>query len=293
MVLQTKHKIFLASLAFRVVRLARKIVGKDVHGQFQRSSFTWELDLREVVDFMIYLSGGFESYLSQFIRQNVKDGDVVMDIGANIGAHTLTMGQSVSPSGKAYAIEATEYAFNKLQRNIELNPTIADQIHPFHCVLRAPEGEEGSSIAGSIHSSWPFDSTDERHPSHQGVLKTLGNAQHSTLDALVEANKIDRLDLVKIDVDGHEWDVLSGGRNTFSTLRPTILMELAPDYNETEHARAFENIHQLLIDIGYTFYDFKGQQLPIEAAKLAATIQAGASRNVVVVPDTTRKIAYL
>ena len=153
MTLQTKHKILLASLAFRVVRLSRKLLGKELQGQFKRNSFQWQLDLREVIDFMIYISGGFETYLSQFIRRNVKVGDVVMDIGANIGAHTLTMGQSVGTSGKAYAVEATEYAFNKLQRNIQLNPDVATHIQPCHCVLEGTEisQDDGALIVGNPH----------------------------------------------------------------------------------------------------------------------------------------------
>jgi FkbM family methyltransferase len=290
MTLQTKHKILLASLAFRVVRLSRKILGKELQGQFKRNSFQWQLDLREVIDFMIYISGGFETYLSRFIRRNVKVGDVVMDIGANIGAHTLTMGQSVGTSGKAYAVEATEYAFNKLQKNIQLNPDVATHIQPCHCVL---EGTEISQDDGAlIHSSWPFESSDERHPSHQGVLKSLGNARHATLDQLITSEGIARLDLVKIDVDGHEWDVLSGGAQTFLKLRPIILMELAPDYNSAEHARGFQNIHRFLVDLGYQFYDFSGKKLPEKADVLAATIPAGASRNVVVVPKDCPTISY-
>jgi len=290
MTLQTKHKILLASLAFRVVRLTRKLFGKELQGQFKRNSFLWELDLREVVDFMIYISGGFETYLSQFIRRNVKDGDVIMDIGANIGAHTLTMGESVGPSGKAYAIEATEYAFNKLQKNVQLNPNITAQIQPCHCVLEGTEITQDDSAL--IHSSWPFESSDDRHPSHQGVLKSLGDAQHTTLDELVATEGITRLDLVKIDVDGHEWDVLSGGAQTFGNLRPVILMELAPDYNDAEHARGFQNIHRFLVDLGYQFYDFSGNELPAEVDALAATIPGGASRNVVVVPKDSPTLSY-
>lgn len=290
MTLKTKHKILLASLAFRAVRLTRKFARKKLEGEFKRNSFHWKLDLREVVDFMIYISGGFESYLSRFIRRNVKPGDVVMDIGANIGAHTLTMGQSVGTNGKAYAIEATEYAFNKLLANIALNPSIAEQIHPCHCVLEGADIKQQHSV--HIHSSWPFESSEERHPSHQGILKSLGDARHSTLDQLVASEGITRLDLVKLDVDGHEWDVLSGGIHTFGQLRPVILMELAPDYNDSEHDRAFHNIHQFLLDLGYQFYDFSGKKLPTDVSELTAMIPTGASRNVVVVPQDSCTLVY-
>ncbi len=293
MILKTKHKILLASLAFRVARFDRLLPGKGSQAVFKRNSFQWELDLREVIDFMIYASGGFESYLSKFIQKNVKDGDVVMDIGANIGAHTLSMGKSVGSNDMAYADEATEYAFSKLQTNIKLNPDIATRIQPCHRVLVTKEASANESLeVTSIHSSWPFNSADERHPEHQGVLKPLGNPTVSSLDELIMEKGITRLDLVKIDVDGHEWDVLSGGFNTFKKLRPIIVMELAPDYNAAEHARSFKNIHKFLIGLDYRFYDFKGRKLPEETEALAATIPNGASRNVVISPMNTRDINY-
>ena len=293
MILQTKQKIFLASLAYRVVRFTRKAMGKELKGKFRRGSFLWELDLREVIDFMIYISGSFENDLKRFIQKNVTEGDIVIDIGANIGAHTLTLGRSVEAQGKAYAIEATEYAFNKLQTNINLNPDISNQTRAFHCVLEAkesPKTEAENRI--EIHSSWPLLSSEERHPSHQGILKPLGNAQHMTLDQFVESQEITRIDLIKIDVDGNEWDVLSGGIKTFEKMRPIILMELAPDYNEAGDEKEFLNIHRLLKTLNYQFYDFTGTKLTENGEELAASIPAGASQNVVIVPNASRKIHY-
>ena len=285
MILRTKHKIFIASIAFRFVRILRNVQGKGMQGQFQRAGFNWQLDLREVVDFMIYISGGFEAYLSRFIRNNVKGGDVVMDIGANIGAHTLAMGKSVGASGRVYAIEATEYAYSKLQTNIALNPELSSQVEAIHCILAASDNVADSF---EIHSSWPFESKAERHSSHQGVTKSVGAAPAISLDTLVASHGITRLDFIKMDVDGHEWDVLSGGRQTFERMRPVIVMEIAPDYHDPEHAKGFFNIHRFLSELGYTFHDFNGAVLPQQAKALAATIPDGASKNVVLLPQGAR-----
>lgn len=281
MILRTKHKIFIASIAFRFIRILRTAQGKGMQGQFHRAGFNWQLDLREVVDFMIYIAGGFEAYLSRFIRNNVKEGDVVMDIGANIGAHSLAMGKSAGSSGRVYAIEATEYAYSKLQANIALNPELSDQVAAVHCILTASDDKTGSV---EIHSSWPFESEADRHSSHQGVTKSVGAAPAISLDTLVAAHQITRLDFIKIDVDGHEWDVLSGGRQTFERMRPVIVMEIAPDYHDPEHAKGFLNIHRFLSELGYTFHDFDGAELPQQAKALAATIPDGASKNVVLLP---------
>lgn len=99
MPLSTKVKIRLASLAFHPISGLRRICGKSQQGQFDRRGFTWDLDLSEVVDFMIFLTGSFEGDLDDFMVKNTQDGDVLMEIGANMGAHALPMGRAVGARG--------------------------------------------------------------------------------------------------------------------------------------------------------------------------------------------------
>lgn len=289
MILQTKHKIFLASMAYRPIRLFRKLTGKTQSGQFRRNGLLWELDLGEVIDFMIYLTGGFETSLNQFIRNNLTAGMVALDIGANIGAHTLAMGAAVKPGGRTHAIEATQYAFEKLTRNIALNPDIADSITAHHCMLLPPEDQaDRHAPVEEIHSSWPFQSKQERHYSHQGIFKSVGNASKMSLDELCDELQLDRLDLIKLDVDGNEWDVLCGGIATFERFSPLIVMEVAPDYHEPGDAKSFPNIHRLLSDLNYQFYQLNGKALPKSAEGIARSIPAGASMNVIAVREGCR-----
>ena len=60
-------------------------------------AFVWELDLREGIDFAIYLQGGFEPAALAGGVGVVKPGSVALDIGANIGSHTLPLAQIVGP----------------------------------------------------------------------------------------------------------------------------------------------------------------------------------------------------
>jgi hypothetical protein len=104
-----------------------------------------------------------------------------------------------------------------------------------------------------------------------------------SLDELCDDLQLDRMDLIKLDVDGNEWDVLSGGTITFERFTPLIVMEVAPDYHEVGHQKGFTNIHALLTDMGYHFKQFNGKALPETAEDLARSIPSGASRNVVAV----------
>lgn len=287
MQLKTKHKIQLASLAYYPIHRWRSLIGKTDCGHFKRRGLNWELNLGEVVDFMIYLSGGFESYLSRFILNNLQDGAIAMDIGANVGAHTLAMGKAVGPNGQAHAVEATEYAFRKLKRNIELNPGISGRIHEHHCMLvSSGSNSEGELGQKHIYSSWPFSSKDPRHPTHQGVSKNVGTARTLSLDKLIEELRCKRLDLVKIDVDGNEWNVLSGGEQTLRNFTPLVIIEVALDYNERSAAKGFANVHNFLMDLGYTLFTFKGQKLSNDLEELVRIVPPGTSMNVVAVPKS-------
>ena len=99
----------------------RTLSGKGNVGVFRRGGIVWELDLREGIDFAIYLQGGFEPAALREYRRVVKPGSVALDIGANIGSHTLPLAQIVGPSGRVYSFEPTDYAFEKQLRNLSLN----------------------------------------------------------------------------------------------------------------------------------------------------------------------------
>ena len=291
--LRTRQKIFLASLAYHPLARLRRSAGRPNPVVARRGGFRWELDLNEVVDFMIYLTGGFETYLTRFLRRNLRPGDAAIDIGANIGAHTLAMGAAVRPGGTALAIEATEFAFRKLRRNLALNPDTAEAVRARHALLgpAATDARAPDRGGARIPSSWPFVSGAPRNPDHQGVAAPVGDAERTTLDQLVAREALDRLDLVKMDVDGNEWDVLSGAGTTFDRFRPMILMELAPDYGRDSAQSGFRNIHAFFHSRGYRFFDFKGRPLEENVSRLAASIPPGASKNAVIL-DPRRHAAH-
>src|SRR5260370_12164484 len=116
--LTTKKKVLLAALAYRVVAAGRGLVGKDNLATVRRGGLKWRLDLSEGIDFSIYLLGSFERSTVLALQKLVRHSDVVFDIGANIGAHTLGLARSVGPSGRAFAFEPPGFAVAKLRGNL-------------------------------------------------------------------------------------------------------------------------------------------------------------------------------
>jgi FkbM family methyltransferase len=275
MLIKTRHKIALASLAYRVVMVWRRIRGLGTSGVFKRGGLSWALDLGEGIDFSIYLRGSFEPDHTRFFEKKLGVDEVILDIGANIGAHTLHYAKRTSEGhGRVIAVEATAYAFGKMLRNLSLNPAFAAKATPVHCMLVEP----GQPVTETeIYSSWPLTGGGDRHAQHQGIGKPIGDAQVTTLDALVRSLALSRIDWIKIDVDGHELQVLRGAVETLRKFRPRIVMELAHDYEDEQ--QGFKEMVGLLFAQGYRFYSLAGKPLPTTAEGLMAFIPGGASLN--------------
>ena len=109
--LPTKDKLQIARLMYAVVWTARTGRATADERVFRRHRLTWHLDLNEGIDFSIYSIGTFEPATIRHYARNIRPGSVVIDIGANIGAHTLPLADIVGSSGSILAIEATEYTY--------------------------------------------------------------------------------------------------------------------------------------------------------------------------------------
>lgn len=102
----------------------------------------------------IYVLGGCRLGTLRRYAQLIKPGDVVFDIGANVGAHTLPLAQLVGVTGRVYSFEPTAYAFAKQQANIALNPSLVSRISAHQMMLMA---DESVSLPESVYSSWPLE----------------------------------------------------------------------------------------------------------------------------------------
>jgi FkbM family methyltransferase len=279
--LTTKTKVSLASLAYRCVSAARAVAGKGNSAIVTRGGVRWSLDLGEGIDFSIYLLGAFEPSTAATLQKLVSPGDVVFDIGANIGAHTLGLTRSVGPTGRVFAFEPTDFAFAKLRRNLALNPELESRTLASQILLAAAPAEHSQP---EIYASWPLEKQDAVHPKHRGRLASTRGAVVETLDRFVAGHSISRLDLIKIDVDGHELPVLRGGLGVLEKFHPVLVMEMSP-YIHAEEKNSFADLVALLRDAGYSIQDADTwNPLPLEASKLEALIPDGASINVMARP---------
>jgi len=272
----TNQKIAIAKILSSSAIFLRKIAGKGKTGTFSRNGCQWELDLTQGIDFAIYLQGNFEPETTRFYQSMVSEGMAVLDIGANIGAHTLPLAKSVGKTGKVFAFEPTDYAFQKLQRNLELNPQLKTRVSASQVLLTSPNPTTKPS---AIPSSWPLcKAPGELHPLHSGTFNSLDNAKPYTLDQWASENQLPPIDFVKLDVDGFEIDILEGATKTFQR-KPKLLMEFAP-YIFKERGRSFQELINILTQLQYKCQTLAGKPIPL-SQQLEKEIPEGGSINVI------------
>ena len=183
------------------------------------------------------LYGEFSEAEVLLFRAIVKPGQTVLDVGANIGVHTLPLARLAGPSGKVLAFEPQRTVFYMLCGNVAQNNL--DHVHCFHAAV----GE----AAGTI-SVPELDGAAEQN--FGGLELPQGSAAPGTTQ--VPLLPIDDLRLtachfMKIDVEGMERHVLRGARETIGRCRPLL-------YLEDDRADRSAALREMLASLGYVIY---------------------------------------
>ncbi len=181
-----------------------------------RDGITYALDLQESVDRGIFLLG-WEPLTINWLNSNLKSGDRVIEVGANVGAHSLIISNLIGPKGLLYAFEPTNYAYSKLKTNFNLNPDLIKNTQLIQLFVSDKDNAKSNS---KIRSSWIVnksdDLADEMDENFDGSIVNLDNFFED----------LDSLKLLKIDVDGFDFKVLQGAEMLISNLKPIVFIEL-------------------------------------------------------------------
>jgi FkbM family methyltransferase len=276
--MKTVHKIRAARMIYHAIHAGRALLGRTDREIVVRDNLAYDLDLSEGIDLGIYLGNFYERQTRSALTKLVSPGSLVLDIGANIGAHTLHLAQLVGPAGRVLAFEPTEFAFRKLRRNLDLNPSLASRVELFHCFLTE---NDGVSVPNDIYSSWPLVTEDGLHAEHLGREMKTEKAQARSLDSILAERAERKVQLVKLDVDGFECDVLRGANSLLRDTRPIFVMELAP-YLLEERGASLDQLLSCFIPNGYVFYHERThQRLPSTASELQGLVTSGESVNII------------
>lgn len=175
----------------------------------------------DVIQRYIYYFGIWEPFVSRFVSRRISPGDVVLDIGANIGYMTLLAATAAGPQGRVVAIEASAGTYRKLKANVDRNH--ATQVKAIHGAVTDRVGTLTLFHAPGTNTGM---TSTVRDFGVGGETVEAGPLQH-----WVSEEDIRRARLIKIDVEGAEIQVLESILPLLGIMSPKveIVCEVSPD----------------------------------------------------------------
>lgn len=244
--------------------LLKKLSGYDessywtkVKGGFIFASLT------DYVGRAAFFVGDLDRKITWICERIVRDGDIVLDIGANIGLITVLMSDLVGKNGHVHSFEPNPNLVQQLNETKQKNGIDNLKIHPFALganqetlELIVPKGNKG---AASLLRNSEIENNCETF-----------KVSVKTLDSIIHEENIDSIRLIKIDVEGFEKLVFDGAEFLLETIRPdAILFEL----NEfTGNNVLNDPIFNLFKNYNYEFFTIPKSILQMKLKKIDSVI---------------------
>lgn len=198
-----------------------------------RSNIKYVLDISNIVDWFIYFN--FKELSQQRLIDLVSPTDIVFDVGGNIGSVALPMALKAN-EGKVYSFEPFPTTFDRLREHVQLNNL------PNLSIFNIGLGNQNGELL--------FQSNFQGNPGMNRVTddKSLADSTILTtkIDEFCAQHHIDKIDLIKIDVEGYEFEVLKGAENVLNQCKPKLFIELDDENLKLQHSSAVELINWLL-----------------------------------------------
>lgn len=161
--------------------------------------------------------------MARALDANLRRGETFLDVGSHFGLWSVYAVGIVGETGKVFAFEPSP-AFAVLKDNAALNPSV----RAFNVGLGAQDGETTFFNQGLASTGSFVNAVTVLSEAWQGTVPIAGEkVKIRTLDSLVEELGA-RPDLIKVDVEGFEFEVMRGAQNVIRNIHPRVLIEIHP-----------------------------------------------------------------
>jgi len=193
------------------------------------------------VDEYIFIHRNWEPQVGRVLREQLQAGGVFVDVGANIGYFSLLAAALVGETGRVVSFEPLERLVSQIERSADQNSyswlkvlpkALGNTLGVMELALAA-KNIGGSSLV-----------TPERDGQKVQV-------EVSTLDS--ELRDMGKIDLMKIDVEGFEYEMLLGAQQVLQRYLPAIVLEFSPHFYNQRSKTMGKDIIELLQAYGYNF----------------------------------------
>jgi FkbM family methyltransferase len=212
--------------------------------------------LRLPVRYYNFFPDNYEKENFDFLKAHCQTGNVVIDIGAHIGLFSVCASQLVGPSGKVYAFEPAPLTHDLLAETIAIN-----QKKDIIITRKEAIGEKDgttffnvSDIAGD-NSNTIIEYTDGVYRNDRDLHKV--EIKITSIDNFAKEVQLTKLDFIKMDVEGYEFQALKGAKQTLKRYRPAGVLGIHPQAIKS-NGDNLEMTYDLLRELGYEIiYDGK------------------------------------
>jgi FkbM family methyltransferase len=195
-----------------------------------------------------------------FLRslQFVRPGDVVFDVGANVGIWSMLAAKR-APSARVHAFEPVPELAERLRQHVALNDARGIVIHPWAC--------------GAENGSLPFFARYAENTGASSLARTSATEVEievavMTLDSYIATGRIERVDVMKVDVEGAEMLVFRGAHGLLSSEAAPMIFFEVNDALCASFSTSGRDVKQLLADRGYGIFRWRDSsfvRVPVDA----------------------------
>jgi FkbM family methyltransferase len=182
-------------------------------------------DTQSFLEWYIFFYGAFRPEVSRLINRMLRPGQVAIDIGANVGMHSVIMANRVGPTGHVVVFEPDPHPMGRLRRNMALNG-----------IDWVTTVEAAVSARSETRTFYLHDDTIGNFANASLVAANVGKQTASvemqvvSIDEWMRDNPLPRVDVVKLLAQGEEYNALQGMRGLIERDRPKIFFLYEPSY---------------------------------------------------------------
>jgi len=209
---------------------------------------------------LLSIIGTYEPFETELVKKETKKGDVVLDLGANIGYYTLIFAKLVGEKGKVFAFEPEPDNFALLKRNVEINGY--KNVVPVQKAVSNKTGKLRLHLcedSAGGHSIYPFESSQDNGQSIE-IEATRLDDYFSTYDG--------KIDFIKIDIEGAEKGAIQG---MSSLLKKNKNVKVVTEFNSPllrQGGTEPEEYLKLLTEFGFKLYEVSEREKKIKAVDI-------------------------
>lgn len=212
---------------------------KNSYREFNYKGVELRVDIRDYVGHYLYF--GFKDEAHEKLLALAKPNFIVLDIGTNIGSTLLQFANKIGENGRVYGFEPDPINFKACKENIKLNTFnnlkvenigLGDEKGSFNLVVDTETNRGGNRIELKTQD------------------KNTTTIKVECLDDWIIKNKIKKIDLIKIDVEGFETNVVKGGLTILKKMHPILFIEV-DDNNLKKVESSAKELIALIEELGY------------------------------------------